>query len=64
MGSRAAPPEGPVVASTRQHLELFAAAYDVPDLRRAEEVMAILGFAQYDGALVGTLSGGTRQKLN
>ncbi|MDX3608226.1 MULTISPECIES: ABC transporter ATP-binding protein [Streptomyces] len=50
--------------TVRQHLEFFAAAYDVADLRRAEEVMAILGFAQYVGALVGTLSGGTRQKLN
>jgi ABC-type Mn2+/Zn2+ transport system ATPase subunit len=52
------------VFTVRQHLEFFAAAYDVADLRRAEEVMAILGFAQYAGALVGALSGGTRQKLN
>jgi ABC-type multidrug transport system ATPase subunit len=47
-----------------QHLDYFRAAYNTPTLRRAEELVGILGFEQYRTARVGTLSGGTRQKLN
>ncbi|WP_063045138.1 ATP-binding cassette domain-containing protein [Nocardia pseudovaccinii] len=47
-----------------QHLNFFAAAYSVPDLRRAEETMEILRFSEYADERVATLSGGTRQKLN
>ena len=50
--------------TVRQHLEFFAAAYAIPDLRRAEETMEILRFSEYAGERVATLSGGTRQKLN
>ncbi|MGV9539809.1 ATP-binding cassette domain-containing protein [Nocardia beijingensis] len=50
--------------TVRQHLNLFAAAYSVPDLRRAEQTMEILRFAEYADERVATLSGGTRQKLN
>ncbi|MFF8096196.1 ABC transporter ATP-binding protein [Streptomyces sp. NPDC016675] len=47
-----------------QHLELFKAAYSLPDLRRAEEIMEALRFREFAGERVGVLSGGTRQKLN
>lgn len=50
--------------TVRQHLEFFRAAFGLSDLRRAEEVMEILGFAEYAGVRAGWLSGGTRQKLN
>ncbi|WP_370148937.1 ATP-binding cassette domain-containing protein [Streptacidiphilus sp. EB129] len=50
--------------TVRQHLEFLRAAYDLPHLRRAEEVMDQLHFREYDQQRVGTLSGGTRQKLN
>ncbi|MGW5140648.1 ATP-binding cassette domain-containing protein [Nocardia beijingensis] len=50
--------------TVRQHLDFFAAAYAVPDLRRAEETMEILRFSEYADERVATLSGGTRQKLN
>jgi ABC-type multidrug transport system ATPase subunit len=50
--------------TVRQHLNFFAAAYAIPNLRRAEETMEILRFSEYAGERVGTLSGGTRQKLN
>ncbi|MEU2041921.1 ATP-binding cassette domain-containing protein [Nocardia niwae] len=50
--------------TVRQHLNLFAAAYAIQDLRRAEEAMEILRFSEYADERVGTLSGGTRQKLN
>lgn len=50
--------------TVRQHLNFFAAAYSVPDLRRAEETMEILRFSEYADERVATLSGGTRQKLN
>lgn len=52
------------VFTVRQHLNFFAAAYAVPDLRRAEETMEILRFSEYADERVATLSGGTRQKLN
>jgi ABC-2 type transport system ATP-binding protein len=47
-----------------QHLEYFRAAYRLPDLRCADELLALLGYEQYRHTLVGDLSGGTRQKLN
>ncbi len=46
------------------NLEWFRAAYRLPDARRAEEMMSLLGFVQHRRTLVGELSGGTRQKLN
>ncbi|MEU9993693.1 ABC transporter ATP-binding protein [Streptomyces sp. NPDC048045] len=50
--------------TVRQHLEFFRAAYALPDLHRAEEVMDRLHFRKYDQQQAKTLSGGTRQKLN
>ncbi|MEW2120638.1 ABC transporter ATP-binding protein [Streptomyces sp. NPDC005474] len=50
--------------TVRQHLEFFKVAFGLADLRRAEEVMDVLGFAEYTNERVGVLSGGTRQKLN
>ena len=47
-----------------QHLDYFRAAYRLPSLDRAAELMARLTFQQYAQAPVGTLSGGTKQKLN
>jgi ABC-2 type transport system ATP-binding protein len=47
-----------------QHLLYFKAAYNLSDLRRAEELLEELGYEQYRQSLVATLSGGTRQKLN
>ena len=42
-----------------QHLAYFQAAYRLPSLARAEELVACLAFAQYRRAPVSTLSGGT-----
>jgi ABC-2 type transport system ATP-binding protein len=47
-----------------QHLDYFAAAYGVPNMRRADELLERLAYGQYRQATVATLSGGTRQKLN
>jgi ABC-type multidrug transport system ATPase subunit len=47
-----------------QHLDYFAAAYGIGDLRRADELVDRLAYQQYRDATVATLSGGTRQKLN
>ena len=47
-----------------QHVEYFRAAYNIRDLRRAEELLQRLGYEQYRGERVATLSGGTQQKLN
>ncbi|HEX5503243.1 MAG TPA: ABC transporter ATP-binding protein [Thermomicrobiales bacterium] len=47
-----------------QHLEYFRAAYALPDVRRADELLALLDYERYRHTLVGALSGGTRQKLN
>jgi ABC-2 type transport system ATP-binding protein len=47
-----------------QHLDYFAAAYGIRDLRRATALMDQLGYARYRGTAVAALSGGTRQKLN
>lgn len=50
--------------SVAQHLEYFAAAYGIHDLRRADELVERLAYQQYRQAAVATLSGGTKQKLN
>ncbi|MFC4328587.1 ATP-binding cassette domain-containing protein [Streptomyces andamanensis] len=47
-----------------QHLRFFQVAYDLPDLRRAHELLEILRFSGHRRHRVTTLSGGTRQKLN
>jgi ABC-type multidrug transport system ATPase subunit len=47
-----------------QHLDYFAAAYGVRDMRRADELLERLAYGQYRQTTVATLSGGTRQKLN
>ncbi len=47
-----------------QHLRYFAAACRLPALDRAEELAGQLGYAQHRREAAGTLSGGTRQKLN
>jgi len=50
--------------TVNQHLAYFRAAYNISDLRRADELVEQLGYQQYRNALVGHLSGGTQQKLN
>lgn len=50
--------------TVRQHLDFFKSAFGLPDLRRAEEVMEVLGFTEYLDQRAGLLSGGSRQKLN
>ena len=50
--------------SVAQHLEYFAAAYGIRDLRRADQLVERLAYQQYRNAPVATLSGGTKQKLN
>ncbi|WP_377267077.1 ATP-binding cassette domain-containing protein [Peterkaempfera sp. SMS 1(5)a] len=50
--------------TVRQHLEFFRIAFALADLRRAEEVMEALRFTEYADERAGSLSGGTRQKLN
>jgi ABC-2 type transport system ATP-binding protein len=60
-------PQQPVLSdnlTVDQHLRYFAAAYRLPSLRRADELAGRLGYALQGGEAVGTLSGGTRQKLN
>jgi ABC-type multidrug transport system ATPase subunit len=60
-------PQEPVLSDSLtvdQHLRYFAAAYQLPTLRRASELAAQLGYAQQRREAAGTLSGGTRQKLN
>jgi len=47
-----------------QHLDYFRAAYGINDLGRADELIEQLHYAQYRKVVVGTLSGGTKQKLN
>ncbi|MEU5308409.1 ABC transporter ATP-binding protein [Streptomyces sp. NPDC021562] len=47
-----------------QHLEFFRAAFRLADLKYAEELVDLLGFADHAGERAGVLSGGTRQKLN
>lgn len=50
--------------TVRQHLDYFRAAYELADVRRAQEVMALLRFERYLDTRVDALSGGTMQKLN
>jgi ABC-2 type transport system ATP-binding protein len=47
-----------------QHLDYFRAAYNMNDLHCADELVEKLNYQQYRKAFVGTLSGGTKQKLN
>jgi ABC-type multidrug transport system ATPase subunit len=47
-----------------QHLDYFAAAYGIRDLRRANELVEKLAYQQYRSTVVSELSGGTKQKLN
>lgn len=47
-----------------QHLDYFRAAYRIPSLHQADALIQKLHYEQYRGAVVGTLSGGTKQKLN
>jgi ABC-type multidrug transport system ATPase subunit len=47
-----------------QHFDYFRAAYAIATCQRAEELVSMLHYEQYRTARVGTLSGGTRQKLN
>jgi ABC-2 type transport system ATP-binding protein len=50
--------------TVNQHLDYFRAAYGIRDLRRADELIEWLGYTKYRTAVVGTLSSGTKQKLN
>jgi ABC-2 type transport system ATP-binding protein len=50
--------------TVNQHLDYFRAAYGLPDLRRADELIEQLGYSAYRASVVRTLSGGTKQKLN
>ena len=50
--------------TVNQHLDYFRAAYNIRDLRYAREIIEQLGYEKYTDAVVGTLSGGTKQKLN
>lgn len=47
-----------------QHLDYFAATYRLRDLRYANSLVDRLAYGQYRDAVVDTLSGGTKQKLN
>lgn len=50
--------------TVEQHLRFFQTAYGLDSLHRGFELLEILGCTQYRQARLGTLSGGTRQKLN
>jgi len=50
--------------TVNQHLDYFRAAYGIRDLYRADELIEQLGYTKYRTSVVGTLSGGTKQKLN
>lgn len=50
--------------TVNQHLDYFRAAYNMSDLRYAYDLINRLGYQKYRNAVVGTLSGGTKQKLN
>jgi|ERR1700676_290145 len=50
--------------TVEQHLRFFQVAYGLDSLHRAFELLEILRCADYRQARLGTLSGGTRQKLN
>ena len=60
-------PQEPVVndnLTVGQHLRYFAAARRLASLQRAGELVELLRFGQFNGQVAGSLSGGTRQKLN
>jgi ABC-2 type transport system ATP-binding protein len=60
-------PQEPVLSdnlTVEQHLRYFAAAYRLPALDRADELVGQLGYAAHRREPAGALSGGTRQKLN
>ncbi|MGH3278277.1 MAG: ATP-binding cassette domain-containing protein [Trebonia sp.] len=60
-------PQDPVLndnLTVAQHLRYFAAAHGLATLDRADELMDSLGYQRYRDQTAGTLSGGTRQKLN
>ena len=60
-------PQDPVLndnLTVEQHLRYFAAAYRLPALDRADELVGQLGYAAHLREPGGALSGGTRQKLN
>jgi ABC-type multidrug transport system ATPase subunit len=60
-------PQDPVLndnLTIAQHLRYFAAAHRLATLDWADELVSRLGYRQYLGHVTGTLSGGTRQKLN
>jgi ABC-2 type transport system ATP-binding protein len=50
--------------TVHQHLRYFRAVYNLRDLRRADELVALLDYQAYRHQPVATLSGGTKQKLN
>ncbi|HUH70097.1 MAG TPA: ABC transporter ATP-binding protein [Mycobacterium sp.] len=50
--------------TVEQHLRFFQTAYGLDSLDRAFELLDILRATDYRSARLGTLSGGTRQKLN
>jgi ABC-type multidrug transport system ATPase subunit len=50
--------------TVEQHLRFFQVAYRIDSVRRALELLEILRCSQYRRSRLGTLSGGTRQKLN
>jgi ABC-type multidrug transport system ATPase subunit len=60
-------PQDPVLndnLTVEQHLRYFAAAYRLPVLDRADELVSQLGYTGHRQEPGGALSGGTRQKLN
>jgi ABC-type multidrug transport system ATPase subunit len=60
-------PQDPVLndnLTVAQHLRYFAAAHQLASLDWAGELVALLGYQECLGQATGTLSGGTRQKLN
>jgi ABC-2 type transport system ATP-binding protein len=60
-------PQEPVLngaLTVAQHLRYFAAAHALTSLRRADQLLHMLGYEKYRETLVDDLSGGTRQKLN
>ena len=60
-------PQDPVLndnLTVEQHLRYFAAAYRLPALDRADELVGQLGYTGHRREPAGALSGGTRQKLN
>jgi ABC-2 type transport system ATP-binding protein len=60
-------PQEPILngaLTVAQHLRYFAAAHALTSLRRAEQLLQLLGYENYREMPVDDLSGGTRQKLN